>query len=186
MTLLLFIMILFMEFSRVACFFFEWGGMGETFVQTCTFDLHARFETRFCRTGSFITHANHQPKQARCGLYRHLRPIADNTATRVNVMNMKENILFLMYVIRGNFDHVGETSSSVSGKLRPHIKRLTHVTGKEKAEKDVQTSRKFSVFTKTECDLFQHKRVTPQQCKPDRHMLYFRKPNSGPTKLTVL
>ena len=67
MTLLLFMMI-FTEFSRVACFFFEWGGMGTTFVQTGTFDLHVRFETRFCHTGSFITHANHQPKQDRCGL----------------------------------------------------------------------------------------------------------------------
>ena len=88
-----------------------------------------------------------------------------------------------MCVIRGNFDYVGETSSGVSGELRPNIKR-TDVTGKEKAKKDVQNNGKFSVFRKTECELFQHKRVTPQQCKPDRHMLYFRKPNSGPTKLT--
>ena len=149
------------------------------------FTRHAPVETRFCDTVSFITHANHQPKQVRCGLSTPStnRRLVYNTTTPVNVINMKENILFLMYLIRGDFDHVGEASSSVSGKLRPHIKR-THVTGKVKAKKDVQNSGKFSVFTKTECDLFQHKRVTLQQCKPDRHMLYFRKPNSGPTKLT--
>ena len=32
-------------------------------------------------------------------------------------MNMKENILFLMYAIRGNFDHVEGTSTSVSEEL---------------------------------------------------------------------
>ena len=50
-----------------------------------------------------------------------------------------------MYVIRGNFGHVGETSSSVSGELRPNIKR-TQATGKENAKKDVQTTVGRSVF----------------------------------------
>ena len=35
------------EFSRVNCLFFEQGVMGENVVQTGTFDLQARFETRF-------------------------------------------------------------------------------------------------------------------------------------------
>ena len=74
MAWLLFIMI-FTEFSRVNCFFFEWGGMGETFVQTYTFDLQARFETRFCHTGSFVTQIINKNKLV--VVCTHLRPIAD-------------------------------------------------------------------------------------------------------------
>jgi len=40
-------------------------------------------------------------------------------------MNMKENILFLMYAIRGNFDHVGGTSTSVSEELSAEHKMNT-------------------------------------------------------------
>ena len=43
---------------------------------------------------------------------------------------MKENILFLMYVIRGNFDRVEGTSSSISGELHPNIKRTETIKGK--------------------------------------------------------
>ena len=63
------VMMIFTEFSRVNCFFFEWGGMaGETFVQTGTFDLQARFET-------ILSHWLNQHKLV--VLCRHLRPIAD-------------------------------------------------------------------------------------------------------------
>ena len=73
---------------------------------------------------------------------------------------MKENIIFLMFVIQGNLDHIGGTSSSISGGSFVQTQR-EHMQQKEKAKKDVQTSRKPSIFRKTECECFQNKRGTP-------------------------
>ena len=77
------------------------------------------------------------------------------------------------------------------GEFQPHWGNFVHTQWKEKDKKDVQTSRKLNAFWKTECELFQRKCGTPGvnsavgNCKPDRHMLYFRKLNSGPTNLTL-
>ena len=42
----------------------------------------------------------------------------------VILMNMKENILFLVFVFRGNFDHVGGTPSKHKENTRNERKRL--------------------------------------------------------------
>ena len=55
-------------------------------------------------------------------------------------MNMKLKIIFPMYVIRVNFDHVGRTSSSVSGELRQSkLVQTERTQRKGKVKKDVQT-----------------------------------------------
>ena len=55
-------------------------------------------------------------------------------------MNMKLKIIFPMYVMRVNFDHVGRTSSSVSGELRQSKLIQTERTQRKgKAKKDVKT-----------------------------------------------
>ena len=77
MTLLLFIMI-FTEFNRVSCFFFEWGGMGETFDQTGMFDLLDMHPSR--HDSVTLAHSSHMQIINQNNLVvvcRHLQPIAD-------------------------------------------------------------------------------------------------------------
>ena len=97
-----------------------WG----KFIQTGTFDSHACFETPFYHTGSTNTRSLwfvDTFDQSQTSIH-HNNPC--------DLVNMKENILFLMYVIWGSFDHVGGTSSSVSGELHPNIKRTHSTKGK--------------------------------------------------------
>ena len=77
MALLLCIKI-FTEFSQVTCFFFEWGGMGQTFVQTGMFDLLDMHTSRHDSvTLAYLSHMQIINENKLVVVCRHLRPIAD-------------------------------------------------------------------------------------------------------------